>query len=138
MYGPLDELLLLTLGKLVGDVEEPAVCGELRGPDHVRAEHVYVAAAGLKLGPELIEVLARVGRHLAELDFEALALLVELVDQGLIGPGAVGPHGKDQVTGSAAAPAAACGPKKGRPGQPRPAELQEVPPVKPPSVAFAG
>src|SRR5215212_4638759 len=57
LYGPGQELRLLALWEPVGDVQEPTVGGELGWPDHVRAHDVYVAAAGLELGPELVEVL---------------------------------------------------------------------------------
>ena len=80
----------------------------------------------------------RVGRHLPVLDLEVLALLVELVDQALQGAAGVGPHGEDQVARAAAAAAASRAPQQRRPGEPGAAELQELPPVHPPSGGHAG
>src|SRR5918994_6641127 len=64
IYRGLQELLLLGLGEAVGDVQDPAVRGELRRPDDVAAYDVYLRGPGLELGPQLVEELSRVGGHL--------------------------------------------------------------------------
>ena len=60
-------------------VVQPALRGELRGPDHVGAEHVAVGRLGLLALDELRALLVGRGRELDDLGLEALVgeLLVE-------------------------------------------------------------
>ena len=121
------------VGELVGEVLYPALRGELDRPDGVASYDVYVAASGLELGSQLVEILSRVGGHLADGDLElALVLLVELVYQLGIGLDlVVGTHGEDDVSRARTPSAAARGPEQRRTCEPRTAHLQEVAPVHP-------
>src|SRR5215216_4845239 len=139
IYGSGQELVLLRLGEIVGEVLDPALRGELDRPDDVAPDDVYVAAPGLELGPDLVEILPRIGGHRADGDLElALVLLVELVYQLGIGLArVVGTHGEDNVTRAPTPSAAARSTEQRCTCKPRAAQLQEVAAVDPPPSAYS-
>jgi len=125
---------LVAVREAVGEVCDVAVAGELGGPDDVAPDHVYVAGSGLELGPELVEVLARVGGHLPVTDLEAVALLVEGFDHLRQDARVVGAPGEDDVVPLGATAAAARqrpASKQRRPRKPRPAHLEKLPAAEP-------
>ncbi len=80
-YGRREELVLLILGKTIGEIEDEALRGKLGGPDNVGADQVDLGRPDLKLGLKLVEVLTRVSGHLAVVGrVLAGVLLVEEID----------------------------------------------------------
>src|SRR5215212_2276556 len=111
--------------EFVGEVGDPSVYRELGRPYDVPDYEVYPAAAGLELGPELVEVLARVYRHLLLLDLEVLALLVELIYELGQASRVVRCPGDDEVARAAAAATAPRRAEQGSPREPGAPELEE-------------
>lgn len=78
--GRFEELATHFLRETVGEIQNPLVGTELSGPNDITADDVGGSASGLELGPEFVEVLAGVGRRLAEENRDSVAILfVELV-----------------------------------------------------------
>src|SRR5919112_1041449 len=118
----------LALGEALGDVRNPAVCGELCRPDGVSCDDIRFTTSGLEFGLDLVEVLPVVRGHLADGDLEfTLVLLVEfLYELVLRFFGNALPVVEDDVA-LALSTATGRSPEQHRSCEPRATEPQEVP-----------